>query len=273
MGKTTMKVALEVRNLDVSYNNNKVIKNLSMLIYDGETVAIIGRSGCGKSTLLRSICALQTPNNGDIFLFGQKIIQSGHPLFQEWEITRNMMMVPQNPTLLPYMNVFKNISTGIKLVFNLSKKEVRKITVEIADDLGLTEVLYRFPEELSGGQVQRVQLARALVLKPNILLLDEITSNIDPQTTSEVIQTLWKMRQILQNRNQTIVIVTHLLDFSSDFADRILFLHDGVIFEEGPSKTFFKEAEKHETKEFLKKEDYSSIRRQYQFSSDHGRNN
>ena len=126
-------------------------------------------------------------------------------------------------------------------------------TKEIASYLGIDDVLNSYPEELSGGQAQRVQLARAVILQPDVLLLDEVTSSIDPQTTNEVVQALWRMKELKLDKSQTIILVTHLIDFASSFCDRILFLNQGIIFEENIASNFINNVKKKETKEFIKK--------------------
>ncbi len=253
MDTPPVSIAIEARDLEVSYNGNKVLRGLSLSIKEGETVAVIGRSGCGKSTLMRVLGALKAPDHGDIYLHGQKVIEDGKAMFEEWEIRRKVMMVPQALSLLPHLRARDNIALGLRAINSLFGEEIEFKTNEIASALGIEDVLNQYPEELSGGQAQRVQLARALVLQPDVLLLDEVTSSIDPQTTSEVVQALWQMRELKTGKLQSIIIVTHLLDFAAEFAARILFLHSGIIFEEGPATTFKINVKCPETKMFLDK--------------------
>lgn len=256
MDTKTMKYAIETHNLDVTYNSNRVLQKLKLYVTEGETVAIIGRSGCGKSTLLRSLCVLQKPDNGDIFLHGQQIVEKGVPKYDEWEIRRNITMVPQTLALLPHMTVRNNISLGLITIKGLSKSKSDEKTKEIASYLGIVDVLDSYPEELSGGQSQRVQLARAVILQPDVLLLDEVTSSIDPQTTREVVSALWRLRELekVDGRPQTIIIVTHELSFAFNYADRIAFLHEGRIFEESEAKQFADKCKMRETQDFIKAE-------------------
>jgi len=243
--------ALVVKNLRVGYGREEILKGFSLDVGSGETVAIIGRSGSGKSTLLRAICALQPAKDGDVLLSGQKIIKGGKSLFQDWEIRRHVMMVAQTPSLIPHLTTLRNISLGLECVLGLSRAVAVDKARELANELGIGNVLESYPEELSGGQLQRANLARAIVLQPQFLLLDEITSAIDPETTIDVINALYRLRSLMVDRQQTCLIVTHHLAFACDFANRIVFLNDGVSYEEGESRSFASTARKPETIRFL----------------------
>jgi polar amino acid transport system ATP-binding protein len=241
---------LIVRDAWHSFGETPIIKGLNLTVRGGETLAILGRSGCGKTTLLRGICALVPLQRGEIALQGQTIVMNGKSLFQEWEIRRKINYVAQTPTLLPHLTVLKNISLGLQLIKGLSKSKAISVAESAASELHLSSKLHRFPEELSGGEAQRVQLLRAIVLQPEVLLLDEITANIDPQTTREVIDALWLLRERAQVP-QTIIIVTHVIDFAERFADRIAFMSEGVIYEEGRAATFRSSATREATKAFV----------------------
>ena len=242
---------VKVEDLHVSYGDLHVLNGLNLSVSGGEIAAVIGPSGCGKSTLLRTICSLQKPDSGCVHLDGQLVQKDGRLLFEEWEIARNIMMVPQTPSLLPHYTARRNIEIGLETVLGLAREKASIKVDEVAHLLGIEAILEQYPEELSGGQAQRVQLARALCLQPNVLLLDEVTSSVDPQTAQEVINTLWLLKQSEKQTQQTIIIVTHLLNFAFHFADRILFLYEGVIYEQGSAHDFARSAEKMETKAFI----------------------
>ena len=250
MDAKPMTNCLEIQNAFLQFGDNHVLNNLNLKIDIGEIVAIVGRSGCGKTSLLRSICSLIPLSSGTISFQGKTIIEGKSPLFEEWEIRRNIMYVSQTPTLLPHLTALRNISIGLQVVKGLSRAEATSIALTAAKEIGLDKQLNRYPENLSGGEAQRVQLLRAMVLQPSLLLLDEITANIDPETTREVIDALWLIRD--RNKgSQSIVIVTHIIDFAEKFADRIVFMNDGIIYEEGPSKTFRKSANREATRRFF----------------------
>lgn len=250
MDAASMTARLTISNAHLSYGKTHVLKGLDLTLADGEIVAVIGRSGCGKTTLLRSMCALLPLQDGEIVLDGQKIIEGGEPLFEEWEIRRKIMYVAQTPTLLPHLSALRNISLGLQLIRGLSASKAATLAEAAAADLHLDSKIRRYPEELSGGEAQRVQLLRAMVLQPDVLLLDEITANIDPETTQEVVEALWLHRE-RKKEAQVIVIVTHLIDFAEHFADRIVFMNEGIIHEEGPARKFRQLVESEATRRFL----------------------
>ena len=153
-----MKAGLSVENLVVYYGGNAVLSGVSFRLESGQTLAIIGRSGCGKSTLLRAICALQPADRGDVSIGDQMIIKDGRPLFEEWEIRRHIMMVGQGNGLIPHLTALRNITIGLEVVLGLPASETKARAEQIGEELGLTQVLQQYPEQLSAGQVQRVQL-------------------------------------------------------------------------------------------------------------------
>jgi ABC-type polar amino acid transport system ATPase subunit len=161
------------------------------------------------------------------------------------------MYVAQTPTLLPHLTAIDNVCLALRVVRGISAQEAKERSEGFALNLHLNhKSLVSYPEQLSSGEAQRVQLLRAMVLQPDFLLLDEITANIDPQTTKEVIDTLWLLRERSQRR-QTIVIVTHVVEFAQRFADRIVFIHKGVVHEQGAAAAFVCSAERQQTRQFL----------------------
>lgn len=244
--------ALRVENLTTSYGDNVVLRDLRFAVAKGETVAIIGRSGCGKSTLLRSLAALQLLDKGEIWLGTRRVVDAGSLTVAGWEIRRDVVLVPQGPSLLPHMTVHDNVALPLVVVRGLRHRDAMSVAEKIAIQLGVHDQLRSYPEELSGGQLQRVQLARAMVLNPGVLLLDEVTASLDPLTIEDVVQALFAVRSLPGGAECAIVVVTHLLGFAKTFADRIVFLHGAAIFEEGPARTFFESPCREETREFVR---------------------
>ncbi len=242
---------LSVRGLSKSYGSARVLTDLNFVASPGETVAIIGRSGSGKSTLLRCLTLLDLPDSGDAYLDEQKYVASGKPLYQPWEVRRNIVLVFQDFNLFPNMTVLRNISLALEKARGLSRREAAARSEECARLLGIDHVLDRYPFSLSGGQAQRCALARAMVLEPKVFLLDEITSALDPETVVNVVEAMRGLRKADKSGRMAIVVVTHLMHFAEDFADRIAFLHDGSIHEELPAKQFFRNCEKPETQKFI----------------------
>ena len=251
-----MSQGLQVDGLRVAYGKAEVLKGVDLTVEPGQVIALVGQSGCGKSTLLRALCGLQPFQQGTVRLQGQTVLHNGEPLYEEWEIRRHVMLVPQGASLLPHLTARANIRLGLRYVRGLAANLAEEETKRIAMALSLGDCLDRYPEELSGGQYQRVALARAACLEPDVLLLDEVTSNIDPSTIREVVEALWSIRRMKRGVPQSLVLVTHLIPFAAGFADQILFLHEGVIFEKGPAETFLTSATRPETRAFLAAEQF-----------------
>ncbi len=221
---------LTVSNLQKSFGKTKVLKDISLAVEDGEIVSIIGSSGSGKSTLLRCITKLETPDAGEIQAEGK------------------MGLVFQNFNLFPHYTVLRNITEAPVHVMKIPKETAEMEAVELLMRLGLADKARAYPHQLSGGQSQRVSIARALALKPNILLFDEPTSALDPELTGEVL----KVIKSLADMNMTMVIVTHEMGFAKEISDRIVFMDKGVIAEEGTPEEVFA-SDNVRVKEFLGK--------------------
>lgn len=221
---------LTVKNLQKNFGKTKVLKNISFEVKDGEVVSIIGSSGSGKSTLLRCITNLETPDLGEI------------------EVQGKTGLVFQNFNLFPHYSVLKNITEAPVHVMKVPKEEAEKEAKSLLKRLGLEDKANAYPYQLSGGQAQRVSIARALALKPNILFFDEPTSALDPELTGEVL----KVIRSLADLNMTMVIVTHEMGFARELSDRIIFMDQGVIAEEGTPEEVFA-SENPRIKEFLGK--------------------
>ena len=225
--------AVRVQSMRAAYGNRTVLQDVSFAIREGSVKALMGRSGSGKSTLLRCMCGLQPMERGSVSLYGQTLIEDGRPRFEEWEIVRHLAMVAQRPTLLPYLTARENIALGLRRVRLMNGREATARVDAVAGELGIQHVLDSYSSEMSGGELQRVHLARTLVLEPPVLLLDEVTSSVDPQTTRNVVESLWRVRNAQGSVPKTIFVVTHLLDFARKFADEVAFLDDGQVVADG----------------------------------------
>jgi ABC-type polar amino acid transport system ATPase subunit len=242
---------LSAQSLKCANDKLVVLNDLSLSVAPGETMAIIGRSGSGKSTLLRCLSLLQNPQSGNAFLDGSQYLESGQPLLPPWQIRKQIIMVFQNYNLFPNMTAMRNITLALEKVAGIAPTEAEKRARTVATKLGIGEVLDRYPDSLSGGQAQRLALARAMVLEPKVLLLDEITSGLDPETIINVVEAIAELRSADLSGSLSIVLVTHLMHFAADFADRIGFIHEGKIHEELPAKSFFQDCQLPETKAFV----------------------
>jgi len=249
--KKVLNTRILAHGIQKSYDDQMVLRGVDISVAQGQTLAIVGRSGCGKSTLLRCLSALEEPDDGDAFLDGQQYIESGETLFAPWEIRQNIVMVFQDYNLFPNMTGGRNITLALEKTKAISKAEAEQHARSIARKLGIEKALSRYPNTLSGGQAQRLALARAMVLQPKVLLLDEITSALDPETIINVVDAIRDLRSADTTGELTIILVTHLLRFASDFADRIAYMHDGVILEELPARDFFDSCARPETQSFV----------------------
>ena len=225
--------AVRVQSMRAGYGNRTVLEDVSFAIREGSVKALMGRSGTGKSTLLRCMCGLQPLERGSVSLYDQKVIEEGRPLFEEWEIARHLAMVAQRPAVLSYMTGRDNIALGLRRVRQMNGGDVMARVDAVAEELGITHVLDSYSSEMSGGELQRVHLARTLVLEPPVLLLDEVTSSVDPQTTRNVVESLWGVRNAQVCVPKAILVVTHLLDFARKFADEVAFLDGGRVVADG----------------------------------------
>jgi polar amino acid transport system ATP-binding protein len=221
---------LEIKNLKKSFNDNVVLKDISLSVEKGEVLAIIGPSGSGKSTLLRCITDLEQEDSGVIQFDG------------------TFGLVFQNFNLFPHHSVMKNITNAPVKVQKRDKKEVNNVAKDLLKKMGLEDKENNYPSQLSGGEKQRVSIARALAMNPDMLFFDEPTSALDPEITGEVL----KVIQNLAKEHMTMVIVTHEMNFAKNVADHIIFMDDGYIVEEGTPEEVFS-SDNQRMKEFLGK--------------------
>lgn len=241
---------LRVKDVHKSFDETDVLHGVSLDIREGEVVVIVGPSGCGKSTLLRCINGLETIDSGEIFLRGEKI--SGRT--KDLHLVRQKIgMVFQSYDLFPHMKVMDNLLLGPVRALGRPREEAEKEALEMLARVGLREKADVYPRTLSGGQKQRVALVRAMMMHPEILLLDEITAALDPEMVSEVLNVVID----LARGGMTMAIVTHEMRFAEAVADEVLFLEDGVVVEQGPPEKFFHAPETERAQQFLKSFTYA----------------
>lgn len=246
---------LSIRSLKKSFDGLEVLKDVSMDVEKGEVVAIIGPSGSGKSTLLRCATTLETVTAGAITFLDKPLTYidpDGHTKYvkkeQIKEIRSLFGLVFQNFNLFPHFSVLRNITEAQTAVLGKSKEDAEKTAFELLHKMGLGDRGDAYPCQLSGGQQQRVSIARALALNPQILFFDEPTSALDPELTGEILKVIRSLAQ----EHMTMVIVTHEMSFAKEVADRVIFMDDGVIVEQGDPKQVLTNPTKERTREFLK---------------------
>lgn len=243
---------LSVKNLEKSFGKLQVLKDISLDVEDGEIISIIGSSGSGKSTLLRCLTRLETIDAGMVDVDGDVMVQTvnGKPIYATESVLKKIRLktglVFQNFNLFPHYSVLRNVTEAPIHVAGRDKKEAVEEAKKLLDKLGLAEKMDAYPCQLSGGQSQRVSIARALALQPKILFFDEPTSALDPELTGEVL----KVIKSLADLNMTMIIVTHEMAFAKEISDRIIFMDQGVIVENGTPDQVF-QSDNPRTKEFL----------------------
>jgi len=246
-----MQEILSVKNLIKSYNGNKVLKDVSLSVREGEVVAVIGKSGGGKTTMLRCVNLLTLPDSGEITIDGLPLFNSNPECAptadQRAEAREKIGLVFQNFNLFPQYNVLNNLMLAPKCHGKKTRDEILAKANELLDRMGLSEKTKSYPSELSGGQQQRVAIARALMLEPALLCFDEPTSALDPELTGEVVNII----KDLKMQGKTMVIVTHDMDFARLAADRIIFFADGVIEEEGTPEELFRNPKSEKLRSFI----------------------
>jgi polar amino acid transport system ATP-binding protein len=246
--------ALEFRDVTKRFGEVTVLTDFGFSVAEGETVTLIGPSGSGKTTVLRLAMMLERPDAGDVLAFGESLVRDadGRPLgtLQQRERARLLGMVFQQYNLFPHMTVRENISLALRTVLRLGAEESDARTVEHVAMVGLGKKLDDYPLQLSGGQQQRIALARALALRPRILLLDEITSALDPELVGEVLDLV---RTVTSGTDITTLIVTHEMQFARRISDRIVMMADGGIVEVGPPEQLFTDPRSERTRTFLRR--------------------
>lgn len=245
---------IEMKNIRKDFGKQTILHGVNMTLEKGEVLSIIGPSGAGKSTLLRCLIHLETIQGGSIRVDGDYLAEEkgGTIVYadenKQKQILSKMGMVFQSFNLFPHMTVIDNIMAAPIYVKGMKKEEIRPVAEELLSKVGLLNKKDVYPGSLSGGQKQRVAIARALAMNPDIMLFDEPTSALDPELTGEVLKTI----QQLADENMTMAIVTHEMAFAKSVSDRILFMVDGRVEEEGTSEEVFDQPKSERTKAFLK---------------------
>ena len=237
---------IEVKDLKKAFGKLEVLKGITETIQDKEVVCVIGPSGSGKSTFIRCLNLLEEPTGGEVFLDGEKI---NDPKADIDKIRERMGMVFQSFNLFPHMSVKENITLAPIKVKGMSAEEADKKAMDLLNMVGLADKADSFPGQLSGGQKQRVAIARALAMDPEVMLFDEPTSALDPEMVGEVLQV---MKDLAAN-GMTMVIVTHEMGFAKEVADRVFFIDQGIIMEQGTPQQIFEAPQNERTKSFLSK--------------------
>ena len=239
-------VLIKVKDLKKSFGDIEVLKGITTDIKKGEVVVVIGPSGSGKSTFLRTLNLLEMPTGGNIFFEGTDITD---PKVNINLHRRKMGMVFQQFNLFPHMNILKNMSIAPIKLLGMSKQDAESNALKLLDKVGLKDRADAYPSQLSGGQKQRVAIVRALAMNPDVMLFDEPTSALDPEMVGEVLNV---MKDLAQS-GMTMVIVTHEMGFAREVADRVLFIDEGVICEEGSPEELFSNPKSARLKDFLSK--------------------
>ncbi|HEU4460125.1 MAG TPA: amino acid ABC transporter ATP-binding protein [Methylibium sp.] len=226
------------------FGANHVLKGIDLAIDEGQVVAIIGKSGSGKSTLLRSINGLESIDDGQIEVAGEKLVAGQTDLRA---LRRKVGMVFQQFNLFPHLTVGQNVMLAPSVVKKTPKAEIEALARQMLDKVGLAEKWAAFPDQLSGGQQQRVAIARALAMQPKVLLCDEITSALDPELVNEVLTVVKQ----LAAEGMTLVMVTHEMRFAREVGDKLVFMHQGRVHESGDPKALFADPQTAELKSFV----------------------
>ena len=237
---------IKIENLHKSYGKLKVLNGIDMEVNNGEVVCLIGASGSGKSTLLLCVNALEIIDKGKVIVDNINVHDSNT---NRNELRKKLGIVFQQFNTFPHLTALNNVSLAPKLVLKMSKKESQELAEKQLVKVGLGDKIKYYPSELSGGQQQRLAIARALAMSPNYLLLDEITSALDPELVGEVLDTL----KMLADEGMTMITVTHEIPFAREVANRVAFFHEGKIHEIGPAKELISNPKQKRTKEFLSK--------------------
>lgn len=241
-----MEKVIDIQHLSKSYGDHEVLKDIDFSVNKGEVVCIIGSSGSGKSTLLRCINLLEKPNDGQIVYNGENILDKNHDI-QAYRT--KLGMVFQHFNLFNNHNVLNNCTVGQMKVLKRSKDEASKTAMKYLNVVGMEQYINARPRQLSGGQKQRIAIARALSMEPDAILFDEPTSALDPEMVGEVL----KVMKELAKSGLTMIIVTHEMEFARDVSDRVVFMDNGIIAEQGSPEQIFNSPKQERTKKFLER--------------------
>ncbi|MBA2326587.1 MAG: amino acid ABC transporter ATP-binding protein [Actinobacteria bacterium] len=237
---------LEISAVEKRFGKNLVLQGVDLNVDEHEVVCVIGASGSGKSTLLRCINGLEAVDAGTITVDNRPVLQDDFALNR---LRREVGIVFQNFNLFPHMTVLRNVALGPREVLGLPRAEARERATRLLDRIGLADKAGEYPDRLSGGQQQRVAIARALAMQPKLMLLDEITSALDPELVAEVLEIVRE----LATEGMTMLLATHEMSFARDIATEVCFLDEGSILEQGPPEQIFTEPANPRTAAFLKR--------------------
>jgi polar amino acid transport system ATP-binding protein len=243
------RIAIGLDSVVKRFGDHTVVDNVSLSVKEGEVVAIIGPSGAGKSTLLRCINLLEKPDSGRITVGGTQVDAGAEISAKDLaNLRRNAGMVFQSFNLFPHLTVLRNVSLAQERVLGRSRKEADERSMKLLDRVGLANKAEQYPSRCSGGQQQRIAIARALALEPRVMLFDEPTSALDPELGLEVLAV---MRE-LAAEGMTMVVVTHEMQFAKDVSDHLVVMADGAILEQGPAAEIFRAPAEERTRRFLR---------------------
>jgi ABC-type polar amino acid transport system ATPase subunit len=238
---------VRVEDIRKSFGDNVVLDGINLSVGSGETLVVIGASGSGKSTLLRCINLLEPIDSGRIFLEGEEITRKGVKVAQ---IRQQIGIVFQQFNLFPHLKVIDNLTLAARRVKKMPRRVAEPRALELLDKVGLHDKARAYPHQLSGGQQQRVAIARALVMKPHVMLFDEVTSALDPELVGEV---LVVMRDLAREAGMTMIVVTHEMQFAREVGDRLIFIDEGLIVEQGKPAEVLDRPQQERTKRFLRR--------------------
>jgi len=239
-----MSEIVRIVNVNKYFGKLHVLRDLNLRVDKGEVVSIIGPSGAGKSTILRCINYLEPINSGKIYFEGQYFDPQKENIYQ---YRVNFGFVFQRFNLFPHLSVIENLTLAPRIILKKSKKEAEETAEILLNKVSLADKKNAYPKELSGGQQQRVAIARAMSTNPKVMLLDEITSALDPEISGEVLKVIYDLAE----RGMTMIMVTHEISFARKISKRIIFFENGSVVEEGPSQEFFQRPKNKRTKDFL----------------------
>ena len=253
MGNTDPMITLS--GISKSFSGQRVLNEIKLEIPTGQKVALIGPSGSGKSTILRMLMTLEAPDSGRVEIAGESLytmVSNGREKAADETHIRRLRsrigMVFQHFNLFPHMTVLRNVTEALVYVKGEEKEQARQRGLKLLTEMGLEEKASVYPSQLSGGQKQRVAIARALALQPDIMLFDEVTSALDPELVGEVLNV---MRRLARETEMTMLIVTHEMGFAREIADRVLFMDEGRIIEEGAPEQLFQAPRHERTRNFI----------------------
>ena len=238
-------LAVDIQGLRKSYGTNEVLKGIDLQVQPGEVIAIIGKSGSGKSTLLRCINGLETFQQGHLTVQGQALVYDDAQAMRS--LRQQVGMIFQSFNLFPHLSVGRNIMLAPGLVKQWPEAQLRATAQQLLARVGLAEKFDAYPDQLSGGQQQRVAIARALAMSPGILLCDEITSALDPELVGEVLGVV----ESLAREGMTLLMVTHEMNFARKVSNRVIFMHQGKVHEQGTPDVLFGQPQTQELRQFL----------------------